>query len=62
MNMGEHIVPVLLITANVGSVFENVSKCVYNLLKALHDPNVVYPVDFHWHAVDGLFSAVVSSS
>lgn len=24
--MGEHLVPVLLITANVGSVFENVSK------------------------------------
>jgi len=23
MNMGEHTVPVLLITANVGSVFEN---------------------------------------
>lgn len=24
--MGEHLVPVLLITANVGSVFENVSN------------------------------------
>ena len=24
--MGEHVVPVLLITANVGSVFENVSE------------------------------------
>ena len=27
MNMGEQTVPVLLITANVGSVFENVSFC-----------------------------------
>lgn len=25
MSMGEHLVPVLFITANVGSVFENVS-------------------------------------
>ena len=60
MNMGEHIVPVLLITANVGSVFENVSKRVYNLPKALHDPNMICPVDFHWHAVGRLLSAVVA--
>lgn len=26
LNMGDHTVPLLLITANVGSVFENVSK------------------------------------
>lgn len=26
VKMGEHLVPVLLITANVGSVFENVSN------------------------------------
>lgn len=36
LNMGDHTVPLLLITANVGSVFENVSKYARNKLRVCH--------------------------
>ena len=63
------MVPVLLITANVGSVFENVSKCVCGLRIKLRHGEVcdtrqryviTYPVRFAGR-VNGLLSAVVSS-
>ena len=43
LNMGDHTVPLLLITANVGSVFENVSKYACNELRASHTSNTALP-------------------
>ena len=43
LNMGDHTVPLLLITANVGSVFENVSKYASNELRACHISNTTLP-------------------
>lgn len=43
LNMGDHTVPLLLITANVGSVFENVSKYAGNELRACHISHTTLP-------------------